>query len=113
MKQKILSLSDGYPIHYDPVTDQIIEWFLPYPELWERKLAEHFIDTIMYDNDVADNVSFHQSLDDMGRDCLLFFNLPYEVARATIDDICPYIVKLLEQEYYVSFLCDTYTSKIM
>ena len=108
MEQKVLSLSDGYPIRYDPSTDQLIELLQPYPELCERELAEHFIDTIIYDNEVSDNVSFYQILNAVARDCLLLFDLPYEVAKVTIDDICPYIVRLLDQEYYVSFLCDTF-----
>ena len=58
MDQKVLSLSDRYPIHYDPGTEQIIDLLRPYPELCERELAEHFIDTIIYDNGVADDMSF-------------------------------------------------------
>lgn len=108
MKQKVLSLSDGYPIHYSPGTEQIIDLLRPYPELYERELAEHFIDTITYDNEISKNVTFYQMLNAVGRDCLLLFNLPYEVAKVTIDDICSYIVKLLDQEYYISFLCDTF-----
>ena len=65
----------------------------PYPELCERELAEHFIDTAIYDNEVSDNVSFYQMFNAVGRDCLLLFDLPYEVAKVTIDGICPYTAK--------------------
>nr|WP_296457488.1 hypothetical protein [uncultured Acetatifactor sp.] len=112
MNQKILPLSnDRHPIHYDPGTDQLLELLCPYPELYERESAEHFIDTVIYDNEVSDNVSFYRLFDAIRQDCLLWFSMPYEVARATIGDICSYIVKLLDQGYYVSFVADTFYCK--
>lgn len=41
----------------------------------------------------------------------LYYNLPYEIAKASIENIIEYIITLLDQESYVTFLCDTFWVK--
>lgn len=105
---KILPMCATIPIHYDPGVDAIIELLSPYPKLYEQRLAENFIDTVIYDNEVSDNVSFYKVMEIAMQDCILQFNLPFDIARASISDMCDHIVDLINREYYVHFLCDTF-----
>lgn len=60
--KKLLPLPSNLLIHYDPNINQLLEILLPYPELYEWKLAEPFIDVLIYDNEIFDNVDFYNLL---------------------------------------------------
>ena len=95
-------------INYDPIIDTPLEIIAQYPDLYEQKIAENGIDTIIYDNDISDNVSFYNITYALNKDCMMFMNLPLEVARFSISNMTDYIIQLLEKSYYVQFLCDPY-----
>ena len=59
--QKLYPLPSNLPIPYDPNIDQLLEILLLYPELYEPKLTEHFIDVLIYDNEIFDNVGFYNT----------------------------------------------------
>ena len=40
-------------INYDPIIDTPLEIIAQYPDLYEQKIAENGIDTIIYDNDMV------------------------------------------------------------
>ena len=47
MDRKSLPLSNRPSIHYDPNVDVLLEMLGPYPDLYEKEISEHFIDTIV------------------------------------------------------------------
>ena len=106
--QKILPFQHKPPLSYDPTVDELLGILSLYPALYEQKTADNFIDTIIYDNDIADNVSFYGLAEAVAKDCLLCFSMPFEIAQFSISDICGYLVQMLDRDYYVHFLCDTY-----
>ena len=55
-------------INYDPIIDTPLEIIAQYPDLYEQKIAENGIDTIIYDNDISEftirsSPIFHQQYD--------------------------------------------------
>ena len=82
-------------INYDPIIDTPLEIIAQYPDLYEQKIAENGIDTIIYDNDISDNVSFYNITYALNKDCMMFMNLPLEVARFSISNMTDYIIQLL------------------
>ena len=108
MDRKSLPLSNRPSIHYDPNVDVLLEMLGPYPDLYEKEISEHFIDTIVYNDKSSSNIAFYRIIDNIGQDCLVLFDLPYELARISIGDICEYVIQLLDRDYYVTFLWDTF-----
>lgn len=108
MDRKSLPLSNRPSIHYDPNVDVLLEMLGPYPDLYEKEISEHFIDTIVYNDKSSSNIAFYRIVDNIGQDCLVLFDLPYELARISIGDICEYVIQLLDRDYYVTFLWDTF-----
>ena len=94
--------------NYDPIIDTPLEILAQYPDLYEQKITENCIDTVILDNSISNNVSFYNIASALAKDCMMLMDMPLEVAQFSISNITDYIIQLLEKFYYVSFLCDPY-----
>lgn len=112
MSNSILKLKlDDIPISYDPGVDISLMMLSQNESIFDLEVSENFIRTIAYDNDFSGNITFDDFYKPIFQDCIFEYHIPFSIARKTIDDICSFIIALLDEGYYALFLCDTFWIK--
>lgn len=96
------------PVVYAPELDIPLQVIFNDYNNFAYVVAENFINTICYNDNTSRNINFfsNNKFEDIG--CFLHNSISIEVLSYINNDISRFIIECLENNYYVTFLCDTY-----